>query len=119
MARLQYERKAFDSALQHLQRAEYKDLLNNLIAKTLQLKIYYELAEFDLLESHLQTLKIFISRKKALAYHQQNYLNLIRYTQKLLKLKPYDNQARTALKNAIKNEEILSEKTWLLKQLSD
>lgn len=82
-------------------KAEYKDLLNNLIAKTLQLKIYYELAEFDLLESHLQTLKIFISRKKALEPV----------------LKPYDEKARMSLKVSIEKEEILSEKSWLLAQL--
>ncbi|MEM9824652.1 MAG: hypothetical protein AAF985_26430, partial [Bacteroidota bacterium] len=117
MARLQYERKAYSEALQHLQKAEYKDLLTNLIAKTLQVKIFYELKEFDLLESHLQTLKTFIRRKKAISYHQQNYLNLVRYTQKLLKLNPYDKKAKETLKVAIENEEILSERNWLLQQL--
>ncbi|MEM8908800.1 MAG: hypothetical protein AAGD05_13215, partial [Bacteroidota bacterium] len=117
MARLQYERKAYTLALQYLQKAEYRDLLNNLIAKTLQLKIYFELGEFNLLESHLQTLKIFISRKKAMGYHQRNYLNLVRYTQKLLQVKPYDKTAKAKLRKAIQEEDILSEKKWLLQQL--
>ena len=117
LARLEYERKNYDASLLHLQQAEYKDLLNNLIAKTLQIKIYYELQEFDLLESHLDSLKIFISRKKVLGYHRKNYLNIIYYTKKLLHLNNYDQQAKEKLRQAIEAEEVLKEKDWLLAQL--
>lgn len=117
LARLEYTRQNYHDALLHLQRAEYKDLLNNLIAKTLQIKIYYELGEFDLLESHLDTLKTFIRRKKVMGYHRKNYLNIVHFTKKLLTTNTYNNKMRKELYQAIEMEEILTEKNWLLAQL--
>ena len=67
-------------ALKLLQKAEFGDLLLNLAARSLQLKIYYELQELDLLDSHLQAFRTFLRRKKELGYHRDNYLNTVRFT---------------------------------------
>lgn len=117
-ARLEYQRKNYDKALPLLQQAVYKDLLNNLIAKTLQLKIYYELEEWAVLEAHLDSMRIFIQRKKVIGYHRDNYLNIIRYTKKLITLNPYDKQEKWSLQKAIEAEETLTERHWLLAQLA-
>lgn len=117
-ARLEYQRRRLDEALKLLQKAEYKDPMLHLAAKTLQLKIFYELEEFDLLESHLQTLQTFIRRKKELGYHRENYLNTIRFTRKLLETNLYDKSARKALKEEIENTKAVAEKEWLLERIS-
>ncbi|MEO1626062.1 MAG: hypothetical protein AAFV25_12965 [Bacteroidota bacterium] len=120
LARLEYSRQNFDKALKLLRSFQHKDLLLNLAAKTLLLKIYFELSEFDLLEAHLEAMKIFLRRKKVqknIGYHQTNYLNIVQYTKKLLGLNTFDKQARQKLKGSIEAEEILTEKEWLLKQL--
>lgn len=114
LARLAYERKQYDTALPLLQKAEYKDLLLNLAAKTLQLKIYFELDEFDLLEAHLAAFKTFLLRKKELGYHRENYLNTIQFTRKLLEINPFDKEARSALRAEIDAVKNLGEKEWLL-----
>lgn len=114
LAKLEYERKNFHVALQLLQKASYNDLLLNLAAKTLSLKIYYELDEWNLLESHLESMKTFIHRKKVIGYHQKNYLNIISFTKKLVHLNFYDKQEISALRKQIENEEILTERVWLL-----
>lgn len=116
-ARLEYTRQHYKKALIHLQSADYKDLINNLLAKTLQLKIYYELEEFDLLDTHLNAMQTFINRKKKLSYHQQNFLNIVNMTRRLLTLNPYDKMAKLELKQAMEEEKILTEKAWLLAQL--
>lgn len=118
-ARLEYQRRRLDEALKLLQKAEYKDPMLHLAAKTLQLKIFYELEEFDLLESHLQTLQTFIRRKKELGYHRENYLNTIRFTRKLLETNLYDKNARKALREEIENTRAVAEKEWLLDRISD
>lgn len=117
-ARLEYQRRRLDEALVLLQKAEYKDPMLHLAAKTLQLKIFYELEEFDLLESHLQTLQTFIRRKKELGYHRENYLNTIRFTRKLLETNLYDKNARKALREEIENTKAVAEKEWLLERIS-
>lgn len=116
-ARISFARKRYDEALRQLQRADYDDLINNMVAKTLQLKIYYELGEYDLLDSHLRTMQTYIRRRRTISYHQLNYTNIIRYTQKLLNLSPFDKNAQLALREEISATEPLTEKEWLLKHL--
>jgi len=117
LARLEYYRRNLGKALQLLQKAEYKDLLLNLAAKILQLKIFYELQEFDLLASHLQAIRTFILRKKVMGYHRENYLNTVHFTQKLLEINPFDKTERAALRREIEDTKAVAEKEWLLEQL--
>jgi hypothetical protein len=116
MARLAYQKGAFGEALQLLQRAEYKETMLALAAKTIQLKIYYESEEFDLLESHLQAIAVFIRRKKVMGYHRENYLNLLHFVRKLLEMNPIDKKAKQALREAVEQTKPLAEKEWLLKR---
>lgn len=119
LARLQYQRRDMGKALQLLQKAEYKDLMLNLAAKTLQLKIFYELQEFDLLESHLQAIRAFIRRKKMARYQLENYLNTVNFTQKLLETNMFDKEEKAALRQEIEATKAVAEKEWLLAVMSD
>lgn len=116
LARLEYTRKNYDKAIELLSQANYKDLLLSLSAKAMALKIYYELGEFRLLDSHLHSMKAYLVRKKVIGYHRTNYLNLIRYTQKLIGLNFYDKEAVEQLKKSIEEEKAISEREWLLQQ---
>jgi hypothetical protein len=118
LARVAYARKDNGAALQHLQRADYKDMMNNLTAKTLQLKIYYETDAFDLLESHVASMKTFIRRHTAIGYHRTNYSKIVYYTQQLMQLRPLDAAKKALLRQKINEEPVLTEKTWLLEQLA-
>ena len=118
MANLEYERRNYGAALQLLQKSEYKDLLLNLASKTLQLRIYYELGEMDLLESHLDAMRTFIRRKNIMTYHRRNYLNTITFTKKLMNLQPFDQKGRKKLLIQIEETKALAEREWLIKQVS-
>lgn len=118
MARVAYTRQDYRTALLHLQRADYKDFINSLNAKTLQIKIYYETGETDLLESHLDSVKNYIRRQRAVGYHRKNFLNIVRYTRALLRRNPDDPTALTELRRQIEQEPVLTEKEWLLSQLN-
>jgi len=85
-----------------------------LAAKTIQLKIYYETDEYDLLESHLQAITAFIRRKKVMGYHRENYLNLVHFVRKRLELPPLDKQAKQIFREAVEQAKPLAEKEWLL-----
>ena len=114
LARLEYSRKHFDAVLELLQKANYRDPLLNLAAKTLLLKTFYELDEYDSLQSHLDAMRNYIRRKRVIGYHRTNYLNIVRYAEKLLKVNFSDKQALSAFRNEISREEILTEREWLL-----
>ncbi|MCB0596180.1 MAG: hypothetical protein H6557_22530 [Lewinellaceae bacterium] len=117
LARLAYVRQQYGKALEYLQRSEYQDLLLNLAAKTLMIKAFYELEEFDTLESHLDAMKVFLRRKDIIGYHRRNYRNIIRYTQKLLHLNWNDRGEVEGLRKTIEAEEVLTEREWLLEQV--
>lgn len=117
LTRLEYEAGNYDDALLLLQKADYKDLLLNLMAKTVQLKIYYETAEWDLLHAHLDAMQSFLQRKKMMGYHRDNFRNIVRYTRRLLRLPPGDKAAREQLLEEIQKEETLTERAWFLKQM--
>ena len=116
-AQLAFVKKDYDKALGHLQKADYKDLINNMVAKVLQMKTYYEMDEYGLLDSHLRTMRMFIRRNKKMAYHRENWTNIVRYTQKLMELNPFDQQKRKQLEEQVRKETTLTEREWLLAQL--
>ncbi len=117
LAQLEYSRKNYDKALILLQQYEYKDLLMNLVAKTVQLRVYYELNELKLLDSHLDSMKIFLRRKNILGYHRDHYLKVIHYTRKLLSINPYDKEEKKALLESVQGEKVLIVKDWLIEHI--
>ncbi len=118
-ARLLYEQNAFDEALILLQKADYKDLLMTLSAKTVQLKIYYELAEDELLDAHIEAMQIYVRRKRIMSYHKEAYKNFLRFAKKILELPYYEKVARKNIETAIHDTSTLAERTWLLKILKE
>ncbi|MBK7936061.1 MAG: hypothetical protein IPJ82_02865 [Lewinellaceae bacterium] len=116
LARLKFARKAYDEALELLQHSNYHEPLLHMAAKTMALKIYYALEEYDVLSAHLEAFIKYIRRKPGLGYHRNNYLQLARYTQKLIGLNWNDKSEVQALRQKIAAEPVLTEREWLLEQ---
>jgi len=86
----------------------------------MQMKTYYELYEYDALESFLNSFRTYVNRKKQSgdlrSYHQENYLNIIRLTQKLLTYNPFDKKEKSKLREEFEKTKV-TERKWLLDQL--
>ncbi len=113
-AKIAYHLKDYDAAISLLQRANYHDQLLNLSARTLLLKIYYEIEEIDLLQSHLDAFSSYLRRKSGLGYHRTHYRNLIKYTKRMLSLPSSDKNAISTFRKKVEDEELLTDKQWLL-----
>lgn len=107
----------YDAVQELLYQVTFKDVLHALHAKRILLKIYYETNAEKALESLLDSIKIYLYRHKKLGFYKDSYLNLVKYTQKLVRLNPYDKTAKIELQQAIENEKSLLEKAWFLEQL--
>jgi len=116
-ARLEFDRGEFGQALLHLQEAEYKDLVNSLIAKMLQIKIYFELKEFETLESVLDSFAQFIRRREVSDFHRNIFLNNIRFIRKIRSTPSYNKSALAQIRQNILVEKDLSERVWLLEKV--
>jgi hypothetical protein len=117
LARLEYAPKNYAVVMDLLQKSNYRDLLANLGAKTLLLKVYFETEEFDLLHSHLDAMKNYIRRKHVIGYHRKNYMNIVKFAQLLILLHPFDLEEKRQLRARIEKEEILTEQEWFLEQI--
>jgi len=117
LARLNFERKNYDEAMQLLVQVEFDDILFNLNARTMLLKMYYEQDEFDALDSLLGSTNTYLQRKKVMGYHKSNYKNIIRFTKKLTRINPFEKTEREKLQQQIEEANPLTEKRWLLEQL--
>lgn len=115
---LYFAQGKYQETLLRLQQVDYKDLFITLDAKVMQTKIYYQLDEYDALESSINSFKVFLRRKEIMAYHQEIYKNFTRYLQKLINLPLSDKAAKKKLYHEIEQTPKLPEKKWLLEQLS-
>ncbi len=118
IARYHYDTGDYRQAMQHLLRMEYDDVLQNLVAKTMLCKIYYELEEIDALENQLDSIQIYLRRKKVLGYHKDNYSAFVRFVRKLLAARPDNDTEKEKLRKEIEQAPILTEKDWILKQMN-
>lgn len=118
LARLEYSRKEYGKALQLLQLANFREPLLHLSARAIVLKIFYELQETGPLEAQMEALRVFLRRKKVVAYHRENYGNLLKYIRRLMELAPGNRKEREVLKEEILAEKALAERAWLLEQLN-
>lgn len=117
MAQLLYQEDSIDESMHHLSLVVTKAPFLFLGARTLQLKIYYELEEFDLLESLLESLRVYINRRKDLGYRKKNYDNLTSFARAMLQLPIMNQMEIIDLEKKVKNASIFTEKEWCLHQI--
>lgn len=117
-ARLSFDLKKYDLAHKLLVHFDSTDILMTLNAKTMLLKIYYEQTELDALDSLLQSMKVYLKRKNVIGYHRDGVENIVKYTQKLVRINPYDRTKRKELREEIQNTTSpIMDRPWLLEQI--
>lgn len=110
-ARLDYALKRYNAALETLQQNIFDDLLINLSAKTVQAKCFYELHEYDLLDTHLDAMRKYIRRHKEVGYYGERYINFIAVLRRIVRARPPRNPQ---LRSEIAAMPVLAEKEWLM-----
>lgn len=120
LARVEFYRKKYGKVLEHLYRVTYEDVWYNINAKTLQIASYYELKEYDALESLLQAFKMYIRREKSLSGDRKiHYLNLIKFTSALMKINAKEQDKVIKLKNEISETKGVVSKPWLIEKVNE
>lgn len=117
MAKLRYRQHDFASAQTLLHGVTFDDVLLDLAARVLLMKIYFENGEWRLLRGFLTAFERFVNRKKTLAYHAPNYLNIIHLTNRLVQYcsgqRIVTAEDLEALKTQIRSTQPLTERDWL------
>ena len=113
LAFLCYSTKDYKAALQALYNVVFTNWTYHAGAKVIQVRIYYELNETDVMEALLNSMKAYLSRKEQLGYHRDNYENIVRLFRKLMNLNPYDKKEKEAFRKELESSKV-TEKEWLL-----
>jgi len=116
-SRYYFEIGNYDEAMELLSQIEYDHVILNLIGKGMLVRIFYEKEYNDSLESLLESMRAYVQRKKVIGYHKSSFLNLIKYTRKLMKVNQYDQAQVKKLKEKVETVSPLPEKDWMLKQV--
>lgn len=120
LARVYRYQGKYDKVLELLINVEYEDIGYNLISKAMLLITYYELQELETLMSFTGSFRTFLSRHKNIPKpRRQGYLNLIKYTRRLIRLNLHDKAAIAKLRDEITREKASTiNHEWLLEKLS-
>lgn len=100
-----------------LRSVESNEIFVQLDIRRMLLRVYFELGEWMALDSLLTSFKAYLLRKKDLGYHREIYLNLIKFTKKLLQHYQSNQAKRNALIQKIKQTPQIAERDWLLEKL--
>ena len=116
LAIMYYSIPDYSKAMPLLQKVEFKDILHILNARKMLLKMYFELHEYETLESFLDSFERYLHRHKELGYHKENNLNLIRVVRTMIRLPQYDKTAIGLFTKEVENMDGLVDKKWVLMQ---
>jgi hypothetical protein len=116
LAFLRFRQQDYNLAMPLLQQVDFEDPLNNLDARRMLLRSYYELGETEALLAHLHSFATYLKRQKNLGYHRENNENLIYFTKKLIEIDRKNKTELEALKQDILASAAVAEREWLLAQ---
>lgn len=112
-----FRKPDYDKAMDLLQKIRLKEVLYNLDARRMLLRIYYEKQEWDALDSLLDSFRTYVYRQENIGYHRTNYLNLIKIVKKMRTADIKDQTIRHELAQEIESLEALAEREWLVQRL--
>ncbi len=116
LAELNFHRANYDLALKNLNRLAFTDIHHQLNAKTLLIKIFYELGEEESMLSNLASFAVFLKRNNNISNElRKTYLNFCTLLQKVLR---QNRKKLAALTHEVQNKTPLTDREWLLKILN-
>ncbi len=119
LAMVYFSKKEFGKTISLLNKVEYDEIYYSLDAKVLTISTYYELDEYMFLGSFFESFKNYLNRNKNVSQSNKiRYLNLIKYTKKLVESAQYSKIKLLKLKEEIKADSPYG-KNWLLEKVDE
>ena len=120
LASVYFYQKKYDKVIDLLRAVEFPDVLANLNAKSLLLLSYYDMEEINLLDSFIESFKVYINRHKNIAQERKElYLNQIKFVKKLSELPPRDRKALQKLKEELEATKNVASLNWLKEKVAE
>ncbi len=119
-ANLSYFKRDYKVTMRLLQQVEFTNDSYLLSSRSLLLKSYFELEEYDLLASQSEAFMLYLRRNKQLPdYQKLLYTNMIKYIVKLSKYKASGQKVPEKITLAITSQQDIADITWLRNKLTE
>ena len=120
LANVYFSQKKYGQVIEQLREVGDKNHVYALGGKLILLKTYYELKEYNPLDSLIDSFRIYIRRNKIISREvQQQYLNLLRFVKKLSGTIPGDKKALDKIRGQIAKCKALAGKKWILEKVAE
>lgn len=114
MARLHFSRGSYRLALRELLNVSYTDVFYELDSRSLLLKTYYELNDFESFLSLTSAFTMFLRRNKEVSDYQRTlYRNQVRFAKKLLRIKMGGKGPVAGLQEEMEKTKQIADLSWL------
>ncbi len=114
-----FRKKDYDNAQLLFQRGDFDDILTNLAAKAMLVRIYVETNAYDALESLIDSFQTYINRQKEIGYYKDLYSNFVKIVRKIKHLNTGDKIQLKLLQQEVMQIKHVAEKDWLLEKLAE
>jgi len=121
LSALYFYQKEYGKVVEILRDFEFKDIIENLNSKTTLLQTYYEIKEFDALDSLLRSLKTFITRHKEIDRERLIlYKNLIKIMSQMIQTIPGDKKRVEKLRKTLSEMKgIAASRQWIEEKIDE
>jgi len=125
MAALYYAQGNLRESMLTLLEVEFRDVTYSLGARSMLMKIYYELEDYQPLLSLLDSFRTYLRRNRLIsAHHRQIHTNLVKLTQQLTKIKMIENISRpatvlkrlAAFEECFNNNKPVANENWIMER---
>ncbi len=120
MARVHFSQQEYKQALRLLLSVEFTDVYYHLDSKSLLLKTYYELEDFEPLLSLINTFKVYLKRNKLISDYQKTiYNNLLKFVRKLTRIKMGSKKSVADVQQEMEGVKQIADTTWLKQKIKE
>jgi hypothetical protein len=110
----QNDKVYYEKAMVLLSSVELDDVFHLLDIRRMLVRCYYELQEWNALESLIKSFRKYLNRhKNDLNYQYQNYSNFITFVERLQVIRESDKPKRFALRTQLDESPQVAERAWL------
>ncbi len=119
-AQMFFAKKDFKQSIKKLILIEYTDVYYHLGAKSLLLKNYYELEEYESFMSLHSAFKIYLKRNKEISEYQKiTYENFLMIIKRILKAKWGDSNELKKIKEYVNNTKQIHDYQWIVSKVEE
>ena len=119
-ARITFYKKEYTQVIELLSQIQYINIFYNIDARKLLIQTYYELKEWNVLNSTINSFKIFLHRNQSLSErHITSNKNFANFILKLI-LIPFKNHSRAIkLEKELSKTTLIAERFWLYNKINE